>query len=373
MAFGQLLKEARERKGWDLNQTARRLRIRPDILRSIENSDFENMPPRGYTRNMVNAYARQVGLNPTEITRMYLDEYHDFQTRGQSGAYDSRYRRDAGYQRGARDARETSQRSSRTDRDYRRTGSERASSSGRTERTRSSRTESFDRTSSYRSSVSSRREEDREPAPRYVNRSNMEYTNFYSGSSQQASQSNLLIYIMAVVVVIAIILAVLLFVSCSSNNDSDDDSTVTTVPITGMTDTTVTDDSSDDEDDAASDDEEDSDSDDDETSVETVTSVEFVYEVLDGTSAYIEIYLDGSSSASVATTIDGYYSASITLTSEMDFKTTSPSNVVAYVDGVEVELEDIYGAGVYHYIFDIDEYNEELASSSEEQEDDSDE
>lgn len=74
MTSGMVLRQARERKGLDLNTVARRLRIRPDILRAIENGDFSGMPPRGYTRNMVNAYARLVGLNPTEVVNMYLDE-----------------------------------------------------------------------------------------------------------------------------------------------------------------------------------------------------------------------------------------------------------------------------------------------------------
>jgi len=74
MTSGRVLRETRERKGYDLTTVARRLRIRPDILRAIEANDFSSMPPRGYTRNMVNAYARLLGLNPTEIVNMYLDE-----------------------------------------------------------------------------------------------------------------------------------------------------------------------------------------------------------------------------------------------------------------------------------------------------------
>ena len=74
MTSGKVLAEARERKGYDLPTVARRLRIRPDILRAIEEGDFSAMPPRGYTRNMVNAYARLLGLNQTEIVDMYLDE-----------------------------------------------------------------------------------------------------------------------------------------------------------------------------------------------------------------------------------------------------------------------------------------------------------
>ncbi len=79
MTSGKVLRETRERKGYDLTTVARRLRIRPDILRAIEAGDYSAMPPRGYTRNMVNAYARLLGLNPTEIVNMYLDEAYAVQ------------------------------------------------------------------------------------------------------------------------------------------------------------------------------------------------------------------------------------------------------------------------------------------------------
>ena len=79
-SFGDTLRMARERKGLDLATAARKLRIRPDILRAIEDGDFARMPPRGYTSNMVGAYARLVGVNPTEATRAYRDEAYQFET-----------------------------------------------------------------------------------------------------------------------------------------------------------------------------------------------------------------------------------------------------------------------------------------------------
>lgn len=77
ISFGSVLKEARISKGYELNAVSRRLRIRPDILEAIENSDFDRMPPRGYSRNMINAYARFLGLNANDVTRMYLDESYE--------------------------------------------------------------------------------------------------------------------------------------------------------------------------------------------------------------------------------------------------------------------------------------------------------
>ena len=77
--FGSQLRRARMRKGLDVNTVARRLRIRPDIIQAIEESDFDRMPPRGYARNMINSYAQLLGLNASEVTRQYLDEQYAFQ------------------------------------------------------------------------------------------------------------------------------------------------------------------------------------------------------------------------------------------------------------------------------------------------------
>lgn len=71
MNFGDVLRHAREQSGEDLVSVARRIRIRPDILERIEESDIDAMPPRGYSRNMINAYARYLGLNTTEVVKMY--------------------------------------------------------------------------------------------------------------------------------------------------------------------------------------------------------------------------------------------------------------------------------------------------------------
>ena len=92
ISFGSVLKEARISKGYELNTVSRRLRIRPDILEAIENSEFERMPPRGYSRNMINAYARFLGLNANDVTRMYLDESYANQIgRAHQNAIENRY------------------------------------------------------------------------------------------------------------------------------------------------------------------------------------------------------------------------------------------------------------------------------------------
>ena len=92
VSFGSVLKEARIRKGYELTTVARRLRIRPDILQAIENSDFASMPPSGYTRNMISAYARLLDIDSNEVTRMYLDEVYAYRVgRAYSDIKQNRY------------------------------------------------------------------------------------------------------------------------------------------------------------------------------------------------------------------------------------------------------------------------------------------
>lgn len=79
ISFGNVLKEARLARGLDLATVSRELRIRQDIIVAIENSDFARMPSRGYARNMVIAYARLLGLNEQDISRMYLDQEYAYQ------------------------------------------------------------------------------------------------------------------------------------------------------------------------------------------------------------------------------------------------------------------------------------------------------
>ena len=79
ISFGSVLKEARLAQGRDLASVSRELRIRQDIIVSIENSDFKRMPSRGYARNMIIAYSRLLGLNAQDVSRMYLDQEYAYQ------------------------------------------------------------------------------------------------------------------------------------------------------------------------------------------------------------------------------------------------------------------------------------------------------
>lgn len=76
MSYGEILRRERQKQRIDLASMSQRLHIRPDILSSIEQSDFDRMPARGYSKNMIRAYARALGLDEQKILDSYLEEVH---------------------------------------------------------------------------------------------------------------------------------------------------------------------------------------------------------------------------------------------------------------------------------------------------------
>lgn len=89
--FGDILKQTRERKGINISTAAGKLRVREDILRAIEHSDFTAMPPRGYARNMIAGYARYLGLDAVRITSQYLDELQQYRMHSSKSVDRTRY------------------------------------------------------------------------------------------------------------------------------------------------------------------------------------------------------------------------------------------------------------------------------------------
>lgn len=384
--FGFLLRQARERRGYDLNAAARRLRIRPDVLQAIEGCDYENMPPRGYARNMVNAYARLVGLNPTEITRMYLDGVHDYQRGRQSGVSDGR---DSGFDmpgnsrtsRLRQDGQRGSSRSGRTTaygavRDEGRRSSRRGSfyaDEGRS----SLRGEASSRTSSYGRRAASESRAERVRMDRNADAMNSSgvpfgglgalpplgnpasgrmarrggyasssdsplHPSMYSGGSMQGSvlQGRLPMIIAGAVILILLVVVISLLTGDGGKKEED----MPSVPVTGLTDTTVAEGEG-------------------EGAVAAKpkpvapTQVTMTYSVADGMQAYIEMYADGAENPTSAETLTGPTEESIDVTGTLRFVTAAPGAVTLMVDGKKVELtEGTPGTGVYEYTVDFEQY-----------------
>lgn len=350
---GKVLREARERKGYDLNTVARRLRIRPDILRAIEMGDFASMPPRGYARNMVNAYAKLLGLNPTEIVNMYLDEAYAAQvekarvTGPSSGFNMQRETRRSRSQLGVGENSGAETRAihpiGRTNDDGTRQFSRVLYDDGtpfsrddygvtrqRTERPGKSERDFSSHHSGYDSATQSF-VEDR--SPRRGNRS------IYAGQTpMQYSASRLpgflqsrAVLIALGVAVVVIIVIVLVVVLGGHGKPAEDD--VSTLPVSGISDTTGSESSSSVPADVAP------------------TSVRVMYGAKGNDECYVEIYNDGTMSAE---NLSGTAEKTVDVTGTWTITTWTPEYLKVTVDGQNVELKasNQYG-GMYAYTVDF--------------------
>lgn len=234
MTFGTILREARERKGYDLAQAARRLRIRPDILRAIEEDDFSRMPPRGYTRNMVNAYARLVGLNPTEMTRMYLDEAYAYQVGRARTSQSARPEAGSSSRSSASQTRSTRPRDRAMQHQEERPPRQNALG-----RTMYDDRRDYGRDYGTRGTGSGRLySEDRTHPSRHAALPNAQYTNFYAGPKAPSTVQSKLPFIIAGVAVLVLLIIVLVLVF--GGKDSGGGENGPTVHVSGLTDPTQT-------------------------------------------------------------------------------------------------------------------------------------
>jgi hypothetical protein len=67
-SVGQDLRNARERKGKQLDDVWRAIKIRPDHLAAIEAGSFEGLPSRAVTIGYVSRYARYLGLDVKKLS-----------------------------------------------------------------------------------------------------------------------------------------------------------------------------------------------------------------------------------------------------------------------------------------------------------------
>lgn len=320
VSFGTALREARERRGMDINTAATRLRLRPDILFAIEDDDFSRLPPRGYTKNMVNAYARLVGLNPTDITQMYLDADY---------AYRAGNARSSSSRRVNRSRTEDSPSSTRT--------SNRESPSGRV---------MYDDRKEYRSQreFGSRGNTHHiyageHPRQSRHNALNSQYTNFYAGpaATDNTIMARLPLIIGAIIILILLIIIISL-VNCSGNNEVQQETPK--VAITGIDDTTGVDDSA---------------------PVQTKqkivapTSVTVTYEVAPNSEIYAVVNNDGTSEESL---MNGPVKQEVQVSGLWSFSTWIPEAVTITVDGEPATFSTTTESGMPVCIVDFESWLE---------------
>lgn len=315
-SFGDILRETRIRRGLGVDAVARRLRIRVDILQAIEDGDFLRMPPRGYSKSMIAAYSRLLGLNPADLVKRYENQLYAFEI--------GRVRNDSLHDIS------TNMRSS----SYREDSDLDGSSRRRTNDSRSSRRSIARPQFSKRSEPQGRTySSDRVHTSRNVSLPNSQYTNLVASPRiHKSTNKKPYVFLGGFALLVVVLLAI--FVFGGKDNQSVED--VPSVPISGLTDTSnPVEDTAD-------------------ANIPTPpTSVEFEYEVLEGEEAYYEIYLDDAEKPSEAGTLTGPVSERYDVVGTLRFVTARPSAVIVSVNDEPVTLTDDDGNGVYEYTVDF--------------------
>lgn len=385
--YGDILRDERERSGYDLNSMSRRLHIRPDILMAIEQSDFDRMPAMGYSKNMVRAYARALHLDERAITDMFLDQahMHDIggnRRSGSSGGYTERPSRNRGYSRdlpprssysrGDRDRgdRYSGSRSLNLDaepasRSRRRSSYSRDDSRDRSygrddygdtsrsrpierERSRERRGSGFS-AGAFLQSIANRggRQETKVGRSFDTIGSNPPYArNNVGGAANTLAGMNLplLLLIVAALIVLIIVVVVVTNGSTQATQDLPD------IPISGLTDTSG---SSSDSSSASNNDDVVSPAD-----VQLPDSVDVVLEVADDQESWVEVYENGSSSPKLAKVLKGPDTKIYELndkTKSIKIRTANPSALTVTVDDKAEEFTN-EGNGNYSFSYSFSEY-----------------
>jgi len=73
--FGGKLRAAREARGVALRQIAATTRISVAALEALERNDISKLPGGIFSRSFVRSYAAEVGLDPDETVREFIDRF----------------------------------------------------------------------------------------------------------------------------------------------------------------------------------------------------------------------------------------------------------------------------------------------------------
>lgn len=88
--FSEMLAERRRQLGYSINQAARVLRLREDVLVAFEEGDLDALPKSGYAQGMLSSYARYLGLDAAEVIEAYQADLRAYRRETRRGS--SRHR-----------------------------------------------------------------------------------------------------------------------------------------------------------------------------------------------------------------------------------------------------------------------------------------
>ncbi len=378
--FGEVLREARERTGEDIISVARRIRIRPDILQAIEASDLDSMPPRGYSRNMINAYARYLGLDQNKLVKMYQDAQYQSQVEkaranlkrssASAGASNSDFRQSMGRASTAVRAERLSSRSDKAEDPLaapaattRRMGAIHMGSHngyGQGLARRQAQTTPTLGEANLAGSVDVPRQTSRAVARARAtsNPPRSRYGSLFAsqgmgGSSGGSSILSRLPFVVAGLVVLVVVVLIVMVLN-SINRAASPESSSQPINVVGLESSQDTTDDEDAEEELVEEEEE---VEEEEAPTETVV----VYEVEEGQSPYLEIQVDGT--YVLAATIDGPATETFEITGTIDIVASPYAGLTITQDGEEIDISENVSNGIFRYSIDfqdvLDAWNEE--------------
>jgi cytoskeletal protein RodZ len=68
----------------DLLALAKEIKLRPDLVRALEEERFADLPQEPYLKGHLRAYARQLDLAPEKVVEDYLARYRAWKDRSAS-------------------------------------------------------------------------------------------------------------------------------------------------------------------------------------------------------------------------------------------------------------------------------------------------
>ncbi len=96
--FSKLLVDRRRDLGLSLEQAARVLKMKEQVLVAFETGDWERIPRSGYAQGMLSSYARYLGLNPRTVIDQFKQDLFAYSNKPQQETASERAHRDrAGY------------------------------------------------------------------------------------------------------------------------------------------------------------------------------------------------------------------------------------------------------------------------------------
>lgn len=76
-SVGDVLREARQRRGLTLDDIAQRTFIKLHYLEALESGQFERLPAPVYTSGYIRQYARMLGMDDTQVIQYYQNKKND--------------------------------------------------------------------------------------------------------------------------------------------------------------------------------------------------------------------------------------------------------------------------------------------------------